>query len=208
MSLRLGYYRKLQSLSFSWHDRVHSGDLMTRGILDIEGVRLWVDTGILRMILLTVLIGGGAIILIRIDPVLGLIALSFVPIVGMRASIARLKLRDAWLRLQDELSILTKVMEENLGGIRVVRAFAAQAFELARYRPHLRQARSRSPTNGSALFVRNTTPDDVHLLRGHGPGAVGRRLQDHRRARSRWASSPSSWPSCRSCRCRCARSAG
>ncbi|MHC4710283.1 MAG: ABC transporter transmembrane domain-containing protein, partial [Planctomycetota bacterium] len=50
--LRLAYYRKLQKLSFSWHDRVHSGDLMNRGLLDIEGVRLWVDTGILRMILL------------------------------------------------------------------------------------------------------------------------------------------------------------
>ena len=40
--LRLDFYRKLQQLSFSWHDRVHTGDLMTRGILDIEieGVRL------------------------------------------------------------------------------------------------------------------------------------------------------------------------
>ena len=106
---------------------------MTRGILDIEGVRLWVDTGVLRSILLTVLIGGGAVVLFRNDPVLALAALSFVPIVGIRASIARLKLRDTWIALQDQMSLLTKVMEENLGGIRVVRAFAAQAHELARY---------------------------------------------------------------------------
>jgi len=131
--LRLEYYRKLQSLSLSWHDRVHTGDLMTRGILDIEGVRLWVDTGVLRSILLTVLIGGGAVLLVRNDPVLALAALSFVPIVGVRASIARLKLRDTWIALQDQMSLLTKVMEENLGGIRVVRAFAAQAHEMARY---------------------------------------------------------------------------
>lgn len=131
--LRLDYYRKLQQLSFSWHDRVHSGDLMTRGILDIEGLRHWVDTGFLRMILLTTLIGGGAIVLIRSDLELGLMALSFVPIVGIRASTARLKLRDTWLALQDQMSLLTKVMEENLGGIRVVRAFAAQGFEMARF---------------------------------------------------------------------------
>jgi ATP-binding cassette subfamily B protein len=131
--LRLQYYRQLQRLSLSWHDRVHTGDLMTRGILDIEGVRLWVDTGILRMVLLTVLIGGGAIILFRNDPLLAGAALSFVPIVGIRASLARLKLRDTWIALQDKMSELTKVMEENLGGIRVVRAFAAQAFELKRY---------------------------------------------------------------------------
>ena len=81
--LRLDYYRKLQQLSFSWHDRVHSGDLMTRGILDIDGLRHWVDTGFLRMILLTCLIGGGAVILIRNDLELGLMALSFVPIVAL-----------------------------------------------------------------------------------------------------------------------------
>ncbi|EDP61656.1 putative ATP-binding component of ABC transporter [alpha proteobacterium BAL199] len=131
--LRLDYYRKLQSLSMSWHDRVHTGDLMTRGILDIEGVRLWVDTGVLRSILLTVLIGGGAVVLFHNDSDLALVALSFVPIVAVRASIARLKLRDTWIALQDQMSILTKVMEENLGGIRVVRAFAAQAHEMIRY---------------------------------------------------------------------------
>lgn len=131
--LRLDYYRKLQTLSLSWHDRVHSGDLMTRGILDIEGVRLWIDTGVLRMILLSVLIGGGAVILIGNNTVLGLVALSFVPVVGIRASIARLRLRDTWLALQDKMSQLTKVIEENLDGIRVVRAFAAQGYELARF---------------------------------------------------------------------------
>ena len=154
--LRLSYYRKLQAFSFSWHDRVHSGDLMTRGILDIEGVRMWVDTGILRLILLTILIGGGAVILARIDVLLALVALSFVPIVGLRASFARLKLRETWMRLQDELSRLTKAMEENLGGIRVVRAFAAQAFELARYKVISDSALAIAHRR-IQLFVRNTT---------------------------------------------------
>ena len=49
--MRLAYYRQLQRLSFSWHDKIHSGDLITRGILDIEGVRLWTSTGILRFVL-------------------------------------------------------------------------------------------------------------------------------------------------------------
>jgi len=154
--LRLAYYRKLQKLSFSWHDRVHSGDLMTLGILDIEGVRLWVDTGVLRMFLLSVLIGGGTVVLLRIDALLALIALSFVPIVGVQASLARLKLRETWLKLQDELAALTKVMEENLSGIRVVRAFAAQAFELARFDRISNSALAISQRRIS-LFVRNTS---------------------------------------------------
>ena len=154
--LRLDYYRKLQQLSFSWHDRVHSGDLMTRGILDIEGVRRWVDTGFLRMILLTCLIGGGAAILLRNDVGLGLMALSFVPIVALRSSFARIKLRDAWLALQDQMSHLTKVMEENLGGIRVVRAFAAQTYEMARFDESAHKALAIA-TMRVRLFVHSTT---------------------------------------------------
>ena len=47
--LRLAYYAKLQRLSFSYHDRIHTGELITRGMLDVEGVRMWVHTGILRV---------------------------------------------------------------------------------------------------------------------------------------------------------------
>jgi len=154
--MRLAYYRQLQRLSFSWHDKIHSGDLITRGILDIEGVRLWTSTGLLRFVLLSVLIAGGAVILFRIDVVLGLLALSFVPIVGVRASIARLKLRDTWMQLQDELSRLSQVMEENLVGIRVVRAFAAQAYELARY-DKVSNVALNVTHKRVALFVTSTT---------------------------------------------------
>ena len=131
--LRLAYYTKLQQLSFSYHDRVHTGELMTRGILDIEGTRLWVHTGILRMVLLTLLIGGGVVMLASIDTFLCAVALSFVPVVGLGATLARLKLRTLWYALQEELGVLTRVMEENLGGIRVVRAFASHRFEMMRF---------------------------------------------------------------------------
>ncbi len=131
--LRLDYYAKLQQLSFRYHDQTHTGDVMTRGILDIEGVRLWVHTGILRMVLLVVLIFGGGAMLISMDSSLALVALTFVPVVAVGASLARLKLRALWYALQEELSVLTRVMEENLGGIRVVRSFAAVGFEMARF---------------------------------------------------------------------------
>lgn len=131
--VRLAYYTKLQHLSFSYHDRVHTGELMTRGILDIEGTRMWVHTGVLRAFLLVILLLGGAALLFSVDALLACVALAFVPFVGFRAGVARLKLRELWFRLQEELGILTRLMEENLGGIRVVRAFASQAFELARF---------------------------------------------------------------------------
>ena len=131
--LRLGCYEKIQRLSFSFHDRTHSGDLITVGMLDLEGVRMFFSTGLVRVVLLTVLIGAGAYLLLSTDLVLGLVALSFVPFVAWRSSVTRLRLRRAWLELQRRLSVLTRVMEENLVGIRVVRAFAAQAYEMAKF---------------------------------------------------------------------------
>jgi ATP-binding cassette subfamily B multidrug efflux pump len=131
--LRLAYFEKLQRLSFSYHDKVHSGDLMTRGMLDIEGVRRFIEHGILRPILLVLLVGLGAYMYMGNDVVLGLLSLSFVPFALWRASVFRLKTRALWRILQERLSHLTRVMEENLGGIRVVRAFAAQKFEIDKF---------------------------------------------------------------------------
>lgn len=131
--LRLACYEKIQRLSFSFHDTVHSGDLITIGLLDLEGVRMYFSTALVRMILLSILIGIGAYMLLSTDIVLGLLALSFVPFVGWRSSVTQLRLRATWLDLQERLSVLTRIMEENLGGIRVVRAFAAQDHELSKF---------------------------------------------------------------------------
>ncbi|MBX4920421.1 ABC transporter ATP-binding protein [Rhizobium bangladeshense] len=131
--LRLACYEKIQRLSFSFHDTVHSGDLITVGLLDLEGVRMYFSTALVRMILLSILIGIGAYMLLSTDVVLGLLALSFVPFVGWRSSATQLRLRATWLDLQERLSVLTRIMEENLGGIRVVRAFAAQEHELSKF---------------------------------------------------------------------------
>ncbi|MBX4906732.1 MULTISPECIES: ABC transporter ATP-binding protein [Rhizobium] len=131
--LRLACYEKIQRLSFSFHDTVHSGDLITVGLLDLEGVRMYFSTALVRMVLLSILIGIGAYMLLSTDVVLGLLALSFVPFVGWRSSVTQLRLRATWLDLQERLSVLTRIMEENLGGIRVVRAFAAQEHELSKF---------------------------------------------------------------------------
>ncbi|MEO8240837.1 MAG: ABC transporter ATP-binding protein [bacterium] len=133
VELRLRYYEQVQRLSFGFHDSVHSGDLITLGLLDLDGARQFFSTGLVRLVLLTVLIGLGGTMLLRIDFLLGLMALSFVPIVGYFSSVSQLRLRLTWRDLQDRMSVLSRVMEENLGGIRVVRAFSAGAHELAKF---------------------------------------------------------------------------
>ena len=185
--LRLALYAKLQSLSFSYHDRVHTGDLMTRGILDVEGVKLWVSTGLFRAMLLVILVGGGAWLLMSIDWVLGCVALSFVPFVAVGASLARLRLRHLWYALQEELAVLTRVMEENLGrhpGGARLRVPGLRAGPLRRHLPAC--ARHRPPAHRR---VREEHHDhDLRVLRLDGPGAVGgRREGDGGRADDRRA---------------------
>ena len=131
--LRIKYFEQLQKLSFSYHDRIHTGDLITLGILDIEGVRMFINTGLLRMFFLLTLFGGGIILILRTDLFLGLISLSFIPIIAWRGVVTKLGLRHNWLKIQEKLSQLTKVMDENLNGIRVVRAFCSQQYEMEKY---------------------------------------------------------------------------
>jgi ATP-binding cassette, subfamily B, multidrug efflux pump len=131
--LRLAFFEKLQQLPFAFHDVTHSGDLIARGMLDLEGVRAFLESALLRVITLVLLVGVGSWRLVGTDPSLALLALGFVPFVVWRAARMGVMLRVSWQRLQELMSELTLGMEENLQGVRVVRAFASQALELARF---------------------------------------------------------------------------
>ncbi|QGM97576.1 ABC transporter ATP-binding protein [Methylocystis parvus] len=131
--LRVAFFEKLQRLGFDFHDRIHSGELITRGMLDLEGVRGFIENGMQRCISLVLLVSFGSFLLFSEDVTLALVTLSFVPVIGWRAGRMGLSLRRAWTRLQEQLGQLTRVMEENLQGSRVVRAFSSQNFEIRKF---------------------------------------------------------------------------
>ena len=132
--LRMAFFERLQILGFDFHDRVHTGELITRGMLDLEGVRGFVEQGWQRVVLLVLLVSIALVQMLRIDVEMALLALSFVPLVAWLAVRTGLRMRIVWARLQERMAGLTRIMEENLQGVRVVRAFAARHFELERYR--------------------------------------------------------------------------
>lgn len=131
--LRLAFFERLQVLGFDFHDRVHTGELITRGMLDLEGVRGFVEQGLQKFVLLVMLLVVGAVLMAFTDPLMTLLALSFVPPVALIATRTGFAMRVAWSRLQERMAQLTRIMEENLQGIRVVRAFAATRFERERF---------------------------------------------------------------------------
>jgi len=131
--LRLAFFDTLQDLGFDFHDQVHTGELITRGMLDLEGVRGFIEQGLQRLVLLALLLGVGATMMALVDPLMTVLALGFVPVVAAMAARTGLVMRVTWTRLQERMALLTRTMEENLQGVRVVRAYAAKAFELARF---------------------------------------------------------------------------
>lgn len=140
-ALRNQYYEKLQRLSFSFHDSAHTGNLMSRGISDIDGVRMFPHTGMLRVLYLILLIAGSAYLMLTLDWQLGLLTLSFVPIVAFQGTIMRLRSRNIWIQIQEQMGIVNTALQENLGGVRVVRSFAGQQHEEDKFKSSSEEVR-------------------------------------------------------------------
>ncbi|MBS0411444.1 MAG: ABC transporter ATP-binding protein [Proteobacteria bacterium] len=131
--LRLDFFQQLQRLPFGFHDKIHSGDLITRGMLDLEGTRMFIQNGMMQTLSLALLLGVAVTMMVSTEPVMAALGLAFVPIAAFALGRMGFLLRVTWMRVQALMSILTLTMEENLQGIRVVRAFAAKAFELEKF---------------------------------------------------------------------------
>ncbi len=122
-------YDKLQHLSFAFHDREHTGNLMSKSTIDVEMTRMFVSMGLVRSGQITMLTIGATVMMLLTDVQLALISLLFAPIIGVRAVWASIGMRKMWLRAQIEMGKLTTVLQENLAGQRVVKAFGAEEHE-------------------------------------------------------------------------------
>ena len=131
--LRNRLYDHVQHLSFGFHDKNHTGQVMSRAITDVENIRMFVNMGIVRTPYFLSLFVVVSIILVRMDWQLGLASIGFVPLVMVVSGIVRLRLREAWLKIQDMMADLNTVLQENLTGQRVVKAFASEDFENQKY---------------------------------------------------------------------------
>lgn len=131
--LRIAFFQQLQRLSFSFHDRIHSGDLITRGMLDLEGARAFIQGGMMQSFTLVLLLSVATAMMFATDPGMAMIGLLFVPIAGFVLARMGFLLRVTWLKVQQLQSVLTLIMEENLQGIRVVRAFSGRQHEMAKF---------------------------------------------------------------------------
>jgi ATP-binding cassette subfamily B protein len=131
--LRNQLFAQLQQLSFSYYDQAQTGQLMTRATNDVELVRQFVSQGFLQFISALVMLFGTAIILLLTNWGLALIALLVVPAMLVVMGLFIRNVIPRFKRVQQRLGALNTILQENLAGVRVVKAFNRGDYERSRF---------------------------------------------------------------------------
>jgi ATP-binding cassette subfamily B protein len=127
--MRNDLFSKIQGLSFSYHDRNQTGQLMIRATDDVEKVRTFIGQGLLMAVGAIILLAGTLIILFTTNFRLTLVALPVLPIALILVMIFGSRMGPLFLEIQKRLDKVNTILQENLSGIKVVKAFTREKDE-------------------------------------------------------------------------------
>ena len=131
--LRNALYHKLCSLSFRFHDQSTAGDLLSRAAQDVERLRFLTGRALLGIVNALFLMVATAAVLFAMDPLLAILAMLVIPPLTWQAWKFAKAYRPLSMEIQKQLGVLTTVLEQNLRGIRVVKAFAQEKAQVGAY---------------------------------------------------------------------------
>jgi ATP-binding cassette subfamily B protein len=124
--MRNALHAKLAALSFAYHDRTETGQLLSRAIQDVDRIRFLTGRAVLRLIDSAVLLIGTTIVLISMNPWLAILSLATMPFLVNRAYEFGRRNRPLAVATQQQLGVLTTQVDQALRGARVVKAFAQE----------------------------------------------------------------------------------
>ncbi len=132
--IRAAYFDAVQRLSFAYHDKTNTGELISRGTADISRLQEFLFACLFLGIDIFVALISTLVLITLISPVVGLTTfLTLVPTVGLIIYFARL-LHPQWRKVHDLHGEMTTVIQENIAGVRVVKAFAREPDEISKFR--------------------------------------------------------------------------
>ncbi len=131
--IRNAIHAKLSQLSFSYHDKTATGELLSRSIQDVERIRFLAGRATLRIAEGVVLITGTAVVLISMNARLALLSLAAMPVLAYRGYSFGKKFKPLSLAIQQQLAVLTTRVEQNLQGSRIIKAFAQEREEIRKF---------------------------------------------------------------------------
>jgi len=132
--IRNDLFAKIQRLSFSYYDQNQTGQLMVRATDDVEKVRLFIGQGLVQLLGAVVLLVAVLIILFTTNTNLALSALPIVPLGLVVFMIFGAISGPLFSKVQQRLSALNTILQENLAGIKVVQAFTREKEEQAKFK--------------------------------------------------------------------------
>jgi ATP-binding cassette subfamily B protein len=132
--LRERFYGHLQRLELGFFDRRQTGQLMSRATVDLQSIRFFLGYGLIFITQSALTIALACAVMIVLNPPLALIALLPAPLVVYTASRYNRVSRPAVQEVQQRIAELTAEAEESISGIRIVKAFAREEFQLHRFR--------------------------------------------------------------------------
>jgi ABC-type multidrug transport system fused ATPase/permease subunit len=131
--LRQLFYSHLQRLELGFFDSQQTGQLMSRATVDLQSIRFFLGYGLIFITQNLLTIALASAVMFAIDPVLALIALAPAPLIVFTASRYNRVSRPALQEVQQRIAELTAEAEENVSGIRIVKAFAREEYQLHRF---------------------------------------------------------------------------
>ncbi|OQY81169.1 MAG: ABC transporter ATP-binding protein [Chloroflexi bacterium UTCFX4] len=126
-------FAKIQRLSFSYHDRNQTGQLMIRATDDVEKVRLFLGQGLVLSLQSIVLLVAALIVLWFTNHALTLVVLPILPLAFIAFFIFGMITQPLFIQVQRRISAMNTVLQENLAGLKVVKAFAREPQEQTRF---------------------------------------------------------------------------
>jgi len=132
--LRNDLYAKIQNLSFAYHDKNQTGQLMVRATDDVEKVRLFIGQGLLQLVGAVILLTGTIIILFSSNVSLAWTSMPILPIAMVTFIVFASLAQPMFTKVQQKLSYLNTVLQENLAGIKVIKAFTREKQQQNKFR--------------------------------------------------------------------------
>jgi len=131
--LRKDIHRKLSMLSFAYHDQAETGQLLSRAIQDVDRVRFLTGRATLNLLSGVMTFVATAVMMLMMNPRLTLLAMLTTPLLFYQTFTFARRIRPMWQALQQQMAVLTTRLEQNLRGMRIVKGFAQEPAEIARF---------------------------------------------------------------------------
>ena len=131
--MRSTLYSHVDRLSMHWYGENSTGDILQRCTSDVETVKQFVSNQLTSFVRIVMMIVLSVVFMFGISPMLTLIAAVFIPVIVLYSMFFHRKIGEAFMAADTQEGVVSGIVQENLTGIRVVRAFGKEAYECDRF---------------------------------------------------------------------------